>query len=32
VLAGGEIVQSGSFDELATAPGIFAEFAKRQLL
>jgi NHLM bacteriocin system ABC transporter ATP-binding protein len=32
VLAGGEIVQSGSFDELSVAPGMFAEFAKRQLL
>jgi NHLM bacteriocin system ABC transporter ATP-binding protein len=32
VLAAGEIVQTGSFDELMNAPGMFAEFAKRQLL
>jgi NHLM bacteriocin system ABC transporter ATP-binding protein len=32
VLAGGEIVQSGAFAELAAAPGMFADFAKRQLL
>ena len=32
VLSGGKIVQSGTFVELATAPGLFAEFAKRQLL
>ena len=32
VLSGGKIVQSGTFTELTTAPGLFAEFAKRQLL
>jgi NHLM bacteriocin system ABC transporter ATP-binding protein len=32
VLSGGKIVQSGTFTELAAAPGLFAEFAKRQLL
>jgi NHLM bacteriocin system ABC transporter ATP-binding protein len=32
VLAGGEIVQSGSFEELSAAPGMFADFAQRQLL
>jgi NHLM bacteriocin system ABC transporter ATP-binding protein len=32
VLAGGKIVQSGTFAELAMAPGMFAEFSKRQLL
>jgi NHLM bacteriocin system ABC transporter ATP-binding protein len=32
VLTGGKIVQSGNFAELVAAPGIFAEFAKRQLL
>jgi NHLM bacteriocin system ABC transporter ATP-binding protein len=32
VVAGGEIVQSGSFEELAGAPGMFADFAQRQLL
>ena len=32
VLAAGKIVQSGTFTELVNAPGIFAEFAKRQLL
>jgi NHLM bacteriocin system ABC transporter ATP-binding protein len=32
VLAAGEIVQSGTFAALAAAPGMFADFAKRQLL
>jgi NHLM bacteriocin system ABC transporter ATP-binding protein len=32
VFTGGKIVQSGTFAELAAAPGMFAEFAKRQLL
>jgi NHLM bacteriocin system ABC transporter ATP-binding protein len=32
VLSGSEIVQSGTFPELVAAPGLFAEFAKRQLL
>ena len=32
VLAGGEIVQTGTFEELRVAPGLFADFAKRQLL
>ena len=32
VLVGGKIVQSGSFDELVAAPGLFAEFARRQLV
>jgi NHLM bacteriocin system ABC transporter ATP-binding protein len=32
VLSGGKIVQSGTFAELTGAPGLFAEFAKRQLL
>ncbi|ACA14676.1 ABC transporter related [Methylobacterium sp. 4-46] len=32
VLAEGRIVQSGTFDDLAAAPGLFADFARRQLL
>jgi ABC-type multidrug transport system fused ATPase/permease subunit len=32
VLVGGKIVQSGTFDELSAAPGVFSEFAQRQLL
>jgi ABC-type bacteriocin/lantibiotic exporter with double-glycine peptidase domain len=32
VLAQGQIVQSGNFAELSSAPGPFADFAKRQLL
>jgi NHLM bacteriocin system ABC transporter ATP-binding protein len=32
VVAGGKIAQSGTFAELIAAPGIFSEFAKRQLL
>ena len=32
VLAAGEIVQSGTFAALVAAPGMFADFAKRQLL
>jgi NHLM bacteriocin system ABC transporter ATP-binding protein len=32
VLDKGRIVQSGSFDELIATPGLFAEFARRQLL
>jgi NHLM bacteriocin system ABC transporter ATP-binding protein len=32
VLAGGAIVQSGTFQELAAAPGMFADFARRQML
>ena len=32
VLSAGEIVQSGTFATLVAAPGMFADFAKRQLL
>ena len=32
VLAGGELVQTGTFAELNAKPGLFAELAKRQLL
>lgn len=32
VLAGGEVVQTGTFNELIAVPGTFAELAKRQLL
>ena len=32
VLVAGRLVQSGTFGELSSAPGVFAEFAKRQLL
>jgi NHLM bacteriocin system ABC transporter ATP-binding protein len=32
VLANGTIVQQGTFDALAAAPGLFAEFARRQLV
>jgi NHLM bacteriocin system ABC transporter ATP-binding protein len=32
VLVAGRLVQSGTFAELSAAPGMFAEFAKRQLL
>jgi ABC-type bacteriocin/lantibiotic exporter with double-glycine peptidase domain len=32
VLVAGRLVQSGTFRELSAAPGVFAEFAKRQLL
>jgi NHLM bacteriocin system ABC transporter ATP-binding protein len=32
VLASGEIVQAGVFEELSAAPGLFADFARRQLL
>jgi ABC-type bacteriocin/lantibiotic exporter with double-glycine peptidase domain len=32
VLTGGSIAQSGSFTDLIAVPGIFAEFARRQLL
>jgi NHLM bacteriocin system ABC transporter ATP-binding protein len=32
VLSGGEIVQSGTFGELAAASGMFADFVRRQLL
>ena len=32
VLSGGEIVQAGTFEELSAAPGLFADFAGRQLL
>jgi NHLM bacteriocin system ABC transporter ATP-binding protein len=32
VLVAGRLVQSGTFRELSAAPGLFAEFAKRQLL
>jgi ABC-type bacteriocin/lantibiotic exporter with double-glycine peptidase domain len=32
VLDKGRIVQSGRFDELMAKPGLFAEFARRQLL
>ncbi len=31
VLAGGTIIQSGTFDELSVAPGLFADYARRQL-
>jgi len=32
VLSGGEIVQTGAFEELAAAPGLFADLVRRQLL
>ncbi len=32
VLSGGRIVQTGTFDELAAQPGLFADFVRRQLL
>ena len=32
VLVDGKIVQTGNFAELSSAPGMFAEFARRQLL
>jgi ABC-type multidrug transport system fused ATPase/permease subunit len=32
VLDKGRIAQSGKYDELAKAPGLFAEFARRQLV
>ena len=32
VLVAGRLVQSGTFAELSASPGVFAEFAKRQLL
>jgi len=32
VLSGGEIVQTGTFEELSAAPGLFTDFAGRQLL
>jgi NHLM bacteriocin system ABC transporter ATP-binding protein len=32
VLAGGEIVQQGTFDELCAGPGLFADFVRRQLV
>jgi len=32
VLAGGKIVQTGSFAELMAQPGLFADFAERQLV
>ena len=32
VLVDGKVVQSGSYDELANTPGMFASFARRQLL
>ena len=32
VLMAGRVVQSGTFAELSASPGVFAEFAKRQLL
>ncbi|WP_051389561.1 NHLP bacteriocin export ABC transporter permease/ATPase subunit [Bradyrhizobium sp. Ec3.3] len=32
VLAGGRIVQSGTFAELMAQPGLFADFAERQLI
>jgi len=32
VLKGGAVVQSGRFDELLNTPGMFADFAKRQML
>jgi len=32
VLANGEVAQTGTFAELSAAPGLFADFAKRQLL
>jgi NHLM bacteriocin system ABC transporter ATP-binding protein len=32
VLVDGKLVQSGNYSELSTAPGVFADFARRQLL
>ena len=32
VLVAGRLVQSGTFAELSASPGVFADFAKRQLL
>jgi ABC-type bacteriocin/lantibiotic exporter with double-glycine peptidase domain len=32
VLVDGKVVQSGRYSELSAAPGIFADFARRQLL
>lgn len=32
VLGGGKIVQTGSFAELMAQPGLFADFAERQLI
>ncbi|WP_249150668.1 NHLP bacteriocin export ABC transporter permease/ATPase subunit [Bradyrhizobium sp. JYMT SZCCT0180] len=32
VLVDGKVVQTGSYDELSNTPGMFASFAKRQLL
>jgi NHLM bacteriocin system ABC transporter ATP-binding protein len=32
VLGGGKIVQTGSFAELMTQPGLFADFAERQMI
>ena len=32
VLSEGKIVQDGTFAELSAAPGMFADFARRQLL
>jgi ABC-type bacteriocin/lantibiotic exporter with double-glycine peptidase domain len=32
VLVGGKLIQSGTFEELSAGPGMFADFAKRQLL
>jgi ABC-type multidrug transport system fused ATPase/permease subunit len=32
VLVDGKVVQSGTYDELASTPGTFASFAQRQLL
>jgi ABC-type multidrug transport system fused ATPase/permease subunit len=32
VLGGGKIVQTGSFAELMAQPGLFADFAERQMI
>lgn len=32
VLVGGKVVQTGTFSELSTTPGVFQSFAKRQML
>jgi len=32
VVAGGEVVKSGTYEELCAATGRFADFARRQLL
>jgi ABC-type multidrug transport system fused ATPase/permease subunit len=32
VLVDGKVIQTGTFAELSGAPGVFADFARRQLL